>query len=88
MISRNLGHLRLFFAASQLGSRIRASKVARVSQPAVTQALGKLKRAAGGPLFDRTRHGVFAPERGERLARRVVRALARLDPALREVSPR
>jgi len=31
---------------------------------------------------------VFATERGEVLARRVARALARLDPALREVSPR
>jgi LysR family transcriptional regulator, regulator for genes of the gallate degradation pathway len=87
MISRNLRHLWLFLAASELGSLTRASEGACVSQPAVTQALGKLERAAGGPLFDRTRHGVFASERGEVLARRVARALARMDAALREGSP-
>lgn len=88
MISRNLRHLRLFLAACEPGSLTRASEVARVLQPAVTQALGKLEREVGGPLFDRTRHGVVPTERGEVPARRAAGALARLDPSLREVSPR
>ncbi|EEX12774.1 transcriptional regulator, LysR family [Citreicella sp. SE45] len=42
MISRNLRHLRLFLAACELGSLTRASEVARVTRPAVTQAQGLL----------------------------------------------
>ncbi|WP_109465609.1 LysR family transcriptional regulator [Albibacillus kandeliae] len=88
MISRNLRHLRVFLAVSDLGSLTLASERVHVSQPAVTQALGKLEREAGGPLFDRTRQGVFPTERGRILGQRVRRALGRLDRALEELSAR
>ena len=88
MIPRNLRHLRVFLAVAETGSVTRAADRCFVSQPAVTQALTKLERAAGGALFDRTRQGFFPNKRGEMLARRVRRAFARLDPALEDVSPR
>lgn len=88
MISRNLRHLRVFLAVLELRSLTLASARTRVSQPAVTQALAKLEAQARGPLFDRTRHGVFANERGRVLGARVARAFARLDPALAALSPR
>lgn len=88
MISRNLRHLRVFLAVLDLRSLTLASARVSVSQPAVTQALAKLEAQAGGPLFDRTRQGVFATERGQVLGARVARAFARLDPALAAVSPR
>uniref|UniRef100_UPI0011094E10 LysR family transcriptional regulator n=1 Tax=Poseidonocella sp. HB161398 TaxID=2320855 RepID=UPI0011094E10 len=80
MISRNLRHLRLFLAVADLGSVTRASDLYNVSQPAVTQALGKLEAQAGGPLFSRTRQGFFLTPRGEALSARVARAFDRLDP--------
>lgn len=88
MISRNLRHLRLFLAVEETGSLTRAAEVAHVSQPAVTQAIGKLEKEAGGLLFDRTRRGFFATPRGAALAYRVRRAFEMLDPALADVSPR
>ncbi|SFI14369.1 LysR family transcriptional regulator [Albimonas pacifica] len=87
-ISRNLRHLRVFLEVADAGSLTLAAERAHVSQPAVTQAINKLERQAGGDLFRRTRQGFFLTERGEVLALRVRRALARLDPALVEVSPR
>jgi len=59
-----------------------------VSQPAVTQALSKLEREAGGSLFDRTRQGFFLTERGKVLHARLKRAMDRLDQGLGEVAPR
>ncbi|WP_244709790.1 LysR family transcriptional regulator [Rhizobium cremeum] len=88
MISRNLRHLRLYLSVVKTGSLTQSAEVCHVSQPAVTQALGKLENEAGGPLFDRTRQGFFATLRGEVLANRVKRAFALLDPALSDISPR
>ncbi|WP_353476297.1 LysR family transcriptional regulator (plasmid) [Salipiger sp. H15] len=88
MISRNLRHLRVFLAVLDLRSLTLASARSHVSQPAVTQALGKLEDQAGGRLFERTGQGVFATERGEMLGARVTRAFSRLDPALAALSPR
>ncbi|SHL20795.1 LysR family transcriptional regulator [Roseibium suaedae] len=88
MTSRNLRHLRLFLAVIQTGSMSRAADLTHVSQPAATQAVGKLEREYGGPLFNRTRKGFFATERGKALADRVRRAFEILDPALSDISPR
>ncbi|MCA0996957.1 LysR family transcriptional regulator [Alloyangia pacifica] len=88
MISRNLRHLRVFLAVLELRSLTQASARTHVSQPAVTQALGKLETQAGGALFERSRQGVFATERGALLGTRVTRAFARLDPVLEALSPR
>jgi len=88
VISRNLRHLRLFLAVEKTGSLSHAAKLCHVSQPAVTQAIGKLEREAGGALFSRSRQGFFATPRGELLANRVGRAFELLDQALADVSPR
>ncbi len=88
MIGRNLRHLRLFLAVAELGSPTLAASRYNLSQPAVTQAIGKLERQAGGALFDRARNGFRFTERGALLVTRVQRAFARLDPALAEISPR
>jgi DNA-binding transcriptional LysR family regulator len=88
MISRNLRHLRLVVAVADTGSLTLAADQLHVSQPAVTQAIGKLERESGGILFDRTRQGLFVTPRGAALIRRLKRAFALLDPALGDVSPR
>ena len=88
MISRNLRHLRLFLAVVNTHSLTRAAEICHISQPAVTQAIRKLEQEARGPLFNRTRQGIFATERGSLLAHRIRRAYDFLDPALADLSPR
>lgn len=87
-ISRNLRHFRVFLSVAQLHSPTRAADLCRVSQPAVTQAIGKLEREIGALLFDRTPNGLFLTDRGEVFASRIARAMGRLDQAMRDVSPR
>lgn len=84
----NLRHLRVFLAAVDHGSITKAAELGLVSQPAATQAVGKLERSAGTRLFDRAPRGLFPTEAGAALARRVRRAFALLDPALDAVAPR
>ena len=88
MIPRNLRHFRVFLAVADLRTPTAAAEKCLVSQPAVTQALAKLERAAGGPLFKRTRQGFFLSERGKALEARLRRAVDQLDAKLSEVSPR
>lgn len=88
MISRNLRHFRVFLAVADSGSPTVAAGLCRVSQPAVTQAVAKLEREAGGPLFDRTRAGFVLTERGAVFDARLRRAMAPLDAALEEAAPR
>lgn len=88
MICRNLRHLRVFLAVADLRSLTLASDRCNVSQPAVTQAIGKLERSVEGELFDRTRQGFFLTERGGILAARVRRAFDLLDRAFGDVAPR
>ncbi len=87
-LSRNLRHLRLLLSVAETGSLTHSASILNVSQPAVTQAIGKLERETGGRLFDRTRQGIFPTPRCEVLARRLRRAFDRLDPALTNVAPR
>lgn len=88
MIPRNLRHFRVFLAVAELGSPSAAAERSRVSQPAVSQALRKLEREAGGPLFERTRQGFFLTRRGILFEARIRRAMTRLDAALAGISPR
>lgn len=88
MLPRNFRHFRVFLAVARLGSLTGAAELCAVSQPAVTQAIAKLEEAAGGALFERTRAGAVLTERGEAAEPRIARAMARLDEALAEVSPR
>jgi DNA-binding transcriptional LysR family regulator len=62
MSSPNLRHFRVFLAVAELRSPTLASERCRVSQPAVTQSLGKLERKVSGTLFERTRQGFFLTE--------------------------
>ncbi|TPW26727.1 LysR family transcriptional regulator [Pararhizobium mangrovi] len=87
-LARNLRHLRLFLEVARSHSLTVASSRCHVSQPAVTQAIGKLETQAEGVLFTRTSHGFYSTERGEALVRRVERVFAMLDPALADISPR
>jgi DNA-binding transcriptional LysR family regulator len=84
----NLRHLRVFLSLVETGSVTRTAELCRLSQPAVTQAIGKLERAAERPLFTRTRRGIFPTPAGKALAARAGRAFARLDPALGDLTPR
>ena len=84
----SLRQARVFLAVANLHSLTAAAQRCHVSQPAVSQALAKLERQAGGALFDRTGQGLFPTERGRTLAGRLHRAMARLDGALAAVGPR
>lgn len=75
-------------AVAELRSPTSASERCRVSQPAVTQSLGKLEDEVGGALFKRTQQGFFLTERGKVFEARIRRAMDRLDAGLAEVSPR
>lgn len=88
MIARNIRHLRLFTAAAELKSLTGASERWHISQPAVTQAIGKLEESIGGLLFDRSSRGLFLTPRGTMLQRRVERAFSILDPSLTDIASR
>ncbi len=88
MMSRNLRHLRLFATVAELKSLTMASERWHLSQPAVTQAIKKLERDTGGPLFERKPHGFFLTPRGEVLLKRVESAIGIIDPVLGDISPR
>ncbi len=84
----NLRHLRVFIAVCETGSISGAAALCNVSQPAVTQVIGKLERVAGQPLFLRRPRGMFMTAAGQALAGRVARAFAYLDRALGDLNPR
>lgn len=84
----NLRHLRIFLAASEGLSMTRAAELCHVSQPAATQAVAKLERLAGQPLFLRRTQGVFPTRAGDALAARARRAFGYLDPAIDDLAPR
>lgn len=62
----NLRHLRIFVAVAETGSIGRAAVLCNVSQPAATQAIGRLERVAGQPLFLRRPRGVSRRRRAKR----------------------
>ena len=64
----NLRHLRVFLAVTRHSSVSRAAGECNLSQPAVTQAIAKLERGLGQPLFHHQAQGLFATPAGEQLA--------------------
>lgn len=84
----NLRHLHVFLAVADTSSITRAAGSCHVSQPAVTQAIGKLERLARQPLFLRRPQGMYLTPAGELLARRVRRTFSHLYPPLDALSPR
>ena len=73
--SLNLRHLRAAAAVVRSGSVTGAARLVNLTQPAVTQALGKLERQIGLPLFERVPGGMVATEAGLMLADRVEAAV-------------
>ena len=66
----------VFDTVLELKSLTRAALRLQVSQPAVSQALGRLRRRLGDPLFVRSADGLAPTPRAERLAGPVQRILA------------
>lgn len=64
----------VFYQCAQRRSFSEAAAALYVSQPAVSQIVGKLERALGGPLFHRTARGVLLTGEGAALYAHVSRA--------------
>lgn len=79
----NLRHLRALGDVIVERSLNRAAAAAGLSQPALTQGLGKLERLLGVQLFDRHSDGVTATDAGRALADRAARGFALLASAAR-----
>lgn len=84
----SLRHLRVIREIGLTGSASRAAGQSHLTQPAVTQAVAKLERELGMPLFERRPQGLFPRPEGDLLIDRIGRALDLLDPALAELAPR
>jgi len=79
----NLRHLRAVAAVVSHGSLVAAAEFVGLSQPALTQGLGKLERLLGVRLFDRRSDGMAATAAGTALAERAGFAFAHLGDAMR-----
>lgn len=79
----NLRHLRALGPVLALRSLNRAAEAAGLSQPALTQGLGKLERQLGVMLLDRHPDGVTPTAAGAALADRANRAFDHLGSAVR-----
>jgi DNA-binding transcriptional LysR family regulator len=66
-------------AVTQHGSLRRASESLHVSQPAVSEALGKLERELGVPLLDRRRSGARISRQGQDLLPYMTQVLEAVD---------
>lgn len=87
-MQHNLRHLRIYLAVAAHASVTKAAEQHHLSQLAVTQALNKLERQIGAPLFKRVAQGLFVNDLGRVFQRRVDRAFAHLDAATAAVAPR
>lgn len=74
--------LRLFESVGRLGSVRRGSEECNLSQPAVTQALGKLEQQIGVTLLERRASGSFLTKEGEIFHIRVRRLFDQFETAL------
>jgi DNA-binding transcriptional LysR family regulator len=78
----DLNLLRVLDAVMAEGSLTRAAAVLAMTQPAVSHALRRLRRALGAELFVRTAHGMKPTPQAEALWPQVRQALAGLRQAL------
>ena len=75
----DLNLLRILLAVYEAGSVSRAAQALGLSQPTVSSALGRLRRALGEPLFIKTASGVTPTARTHALASSARAMLARLE---------
>ena len=78
----NLRHLMLFDQVVRRGSVSAAARAAHLSQPAVTQAVGRIEAVLGARLMQRSYSGLELTGAGYSAARRIDRALQMLREAL------
>ncbi|WP_260921547.1 LysR substrate-binding domain-containing protein [Novosphingobium sp. 9] len=71
----NLRHLRAVGKIAELGTVNAAAMAVNLSQPAITQALGRLESQLGMPLFERRHDGMIPTQAGEAFAPRIHAAL-------------
>jgi DNA-binding transcriptional LysR family regulator len=84
----NLRHLVLFDEVVRRGTVSGAARAARLSQPAVTQAVSHIEAALGARLMQRSYSGLVLTEAGRAAAERIDRALQMLREALLAARPR
>lgn len=78
----DLNLLRVFDVVMSENSLTRASQALSMTQPAVSNAVARLRDALGDPLFIRNAHGVSPTPRAQRLWPQVREALAQLRDAV------
>jgi LysR family transcriptional regulator of gallate degradation len=79
----NMRHLRALSAVVEQGSLSAAAQAVSLSQPALTQGLGKLERQLGAQLFERRSDGVTPTKAGSAMAERSALAFEHLAAAAR-----
>ncbi len=82
--SLDLNLLQTFAAIHATGSVSRAAERLELTQPTVSHALGRLRRAYGDPLFVRAQGGMRPTAKADRLAEAVRHAMRILDVAMHE----
>lgn len=75
--------LRMFLKVAEQGSFTRAARDCAVSQPAMSQQIGKLEASLGRPLFERQGRQVTLTEAGELLRRRAMQIVSMVDDTAR-----
>jgi DNA-binding transcriptional LysR family regulator len=79
--------LQVIAAVAEDGGVRKASQRLALSQPAISQAIGKMEAEVGEALFERGPAGMFLTRSGALFVRRIDRALAYLKTGERELSP-
>jgi DNA-binding transcriptional LysR family regulator len=80
-----LRDLHILFAVAQSGSMAKAAAHLRVTQPAVSKAIGDLEAAVGARLLDRSPHGVEPTIFGQALLRSGLAAFDELRQGIRNI---
>ena len=84
--SFDLNLLPVFDAIYSEGNLTRAADKLGMSQPAMSNALGRLRAAVDDPLFTRTPRGMVPTPRAKRMAEQIRHALDQIQSTLRESS--
>ncbi|WP_084438102.1 LysR family transcriptional regulator [Shinella sp. HZN7] len=80
-----LGSLRIFMRAAELGSFSKAAVSLGIAQPSVSRTIGDLEREWGSPLFYRTGRGVALSELGEEALKKARFLLREADQAAEDL---